>query len=117
MKEQLNMESIRNTYMDELIRENARLTVQLEARDQIIATLQEDVAKAKAAGAAEAVSDYGQALERANKAEARLRQAEADLLFVMGGGEPCDVCAKVCTFGSKDCKPVWRCNEKAGCAE
>ncbi len=104
-------------FVDELIRENARLTVQLEARDQIIAALQEDAANARASGAAEAAGDYRKELERANKAEARLRQAEADLLFVMGGGDPCKVCNEKCAFGTVDCKPVWRCGEKVGCAE
>ena len=33
---------------------------------------------------------------------------DADLRFVMAGGDPCRVCAVKCTFGEGNCKPVWR---------
>lgn len=51
------------------------------------------------------------AQERARFAEAlnsKLRQAVADLHFVMAGGDACKVCAVKCAFGEGNCKPVWR---------
>lgn len=33
---------------------------------------------------------------------------DAELCFVMAGGDPCRVCAVKCTFGEGNCKPVWR---------
>ena len=47
------------------------------------------------------------AQERARFAEAKLSKAMADLRFVMAGGDPCKVCAKVCMMGEGNCQPVW----------
>ena len=34
-------------------------------------------------------------------------KAIKDLHFVMAGGDPCKVCAKVCMMGEGNCQPVW----------
>ena len=56
-----------------------------------------------------------EAYARADKAKrdaealnSKLRQAIADLHFVMAGGDACKVCAVKCAFGEGNCKPVWR---------
>ena len=93
-------------FVDELIRENARLTIQHEADQQDLrqraATeeLEAMVDKAKA--------DYEVARQEAQALDARLRRAIADLHFVMAGGDPCKVCTVGCLMGAGDCKPVWR---------
>ena len=38
---------------------------------------------------------------------AKLAEAIKDLHFVMAGGDPCKVCAKVCMMGEGNCQPVW----------
>lgn len=104
-------------FVDELIRENARLTVQHEAdllrADQLAAELEE--AKAAVTSAQEALEACGCAQDRARiaevklgQSEAMLRKAVADLHFVMAGGDPCKVCTVKCAFGEGICKPVWR---------
>lgn len=100
-------------YLDELIRENARLTVQHEAdllrADQLAKELEE--VKAATPSAQEALEACG----RARTAEAKLAQVNTmlakaieDLHFVMADGDGCKVCTRKCTFGTGECKPVWR---------
>ena len=109
-------------FVDELIRENARLTVQHEAdllrADQLAAELEE--AKAAVPSAQEALEACDRAQNRARTAEAKLSQVNAmlaraidDLHYVMAGGDPCRVCTVKCAFGEGTCKPVWRGEEKA----
>ena len=104
-------------YLDELIRENARLTIQHEAdllrADKLAAELEE--VKASVPSANEALEACGRAQAQARTAEAKLgkseamlRRAVADLHFVMAGGDPCKVCTVKCAFGEGTCKPVWR---------
>lgn len=104
-------------FVDELIRENARLTVQHEAdllrADQLVAEL--DEVKAAVPSAQEALEACDRAQNRARTAEAKLAQVNAmlaraldDLHFVMAGGDPCKVCTVKCAFGTGECKPVWR---------
>lgn len=97
-------------FMDELIRENARLTVQHEAdllrADQLAAELGK--VKASVPSANEALAACGRARAQARTAEAKLRRAIADLHFVMADGDPCRVCTVKCAFGEGTCKPVWR---------
>ena len=108
-------------YLDELIRENARLTIQHEAdllrADKLAAELEE--VKASVPSANEALEACGRAQAQARTAEAKLgkseamlRRAIADLHFVMAGGDPCGVCTVKCTFGEGNCKPVWREEER-----
>lgn len=96
-------------YLDELIRENARLTIQHEADLLRAGQLEERLASAPS------IQDVQQAMERARIAEdklggvnAMLCRAIEDLHFVMSGGDPCKVCALKCAFGTGECKPVWR---------
>lgn len=109
-------------YLDELIRENARLTIQHEADllrvDKLAAELEE--VKASVPSANGALEACGRAQARTaeaklGKSEAMLRRAIADLHFVMAGGDPCKVCTVKCAFGEGNCKPVWR--EEAGQTE
>lgn len=97
-------------YLDELIRENARLTVQHEADQQRILALSDLVEQIEQDNSVTA-----EAQERAHIAEdklggvnAMLRRALDDLHFVMAGGDACKVCACKCTFGTGECKPVWK---------
>lgn len=108
-------------FVDELIRENARLTVQHEADQQRILALcdrveqleQEEGSAVKALGACGCAQDRARIAEvKLGKSEAMLRKAVADLHFVMAGGDPCKVCTVKCAFGEGTCKPVWR-GEKA----
>ena len=96
-------------YLDELIRENARLTVQHEADLLRADQLEERLASLPS------TQDIRQSQERARIAEeklggvnAMLARAIEDLHFVMAGGDACKVCALKCTFGTGECKPVWR---------
>ena len=85
-------------FVDTVIRECALMTIQKEADAQRIAELEERLEAANAAPLAEPSA----ALQRL------LDKAVADLHFVMAGGDPCKVCSAKCTFGEKNCKPVWR---------
>lgn len=104
-------------YLDELIRENARLTVQHEADHQRILALSDrvEMLEAEAATGLDAAEACEAAMERAQAAEdklgeanAMLRQAVTDLHFLMAGGDACKVCALKCAFGEGTCKPLWK---------
>lgn len=89
-------------FCDELIRENARLTIQHEADKQKIADLQQMLEGNAVQGASDTAA-----------LNAMLGKAVADLHFVMAGGDPCKVCTVKCAFGEGNCKPVWR-GEESG---
>lgn len=110
MKKVLNFDNCENVYLDELIRENARLTVQHEADRQHIEKLTErlEMVESEAAAQADAVAARAEAKAQQQSAEAMLAKAVADLHFVMAGGDPCKVCAVKCLMGEGNCKPVWR---------
>lgn len=97
-------------YLDELIRENARLTIQHEADHQRILALSDrvEMLEAEAATGQDVVERVRIAENELGKADAMLRRAIEDLHFVMAGGDACKVCACKCTFGTGDCKPVWK---------
>ena len=97
-------------YLDELIRENARLTIQHEADHQRILALSDrvEMLEAEAATGQDAAERARTAENELGKADAMLAKAIEDLHFVMAGGDACKVCALKCTFGTGDCKPVWR---------
>lgn len=104
-------------YIDELIRENARLTIQHEADKQIMDRLREQSVDAEAyeakiaevyAYADKAKQEVDCAKAVAQENNAKLQQAIADLHFVMAGGDLCKVCTVKCAFGAGNCKPVWR---------
>lgn len=97
-------------YLDELIRENARLAIQHEADHQQIVALSDHVrALETEASADQDATEWARTAENElGKADAMLRRAIEDLHFVMAGGDACKVCALKCTFGTGDCKPVWK---------
>lgn len=97
-------------FTDELIRENARLTIQHEADHQRILALSDQVEmlEAEAATGQDAAERARTAENELGKADAMLRRAIEDLHFVMAGGDACKVCACKCTFGTGECKPVWK---------
>lgn len=96
-------------FVDELIRENARLTIQHEADQQVIRDLRQRAATEELEAMVDkAKADYEVARQEAQALDARLRRAIADLHFVMAGGDPCKVCTVGCLMGAGDCKPVWK---------
>ncbi len=104
-------------FVDELIRENARLTVQHEADKERILALSDRVEQLEQdEGSVNAAMEAcAEAQDRARIAEAKLGGVNAmlakaieDLHFVMAGGDACKVCTRKCTFGTGDCKPVWK---------
>ena len=97
-------------YVDELVRECARSDIQHEADQQRILALCDRVEQLERDGG----PLVAEARERAHIAEnklggvnAMLARAIEDLHFVMAGGDPCKVCAKVCMMGEGNCQPVW----------
>ena len=97
-------------YVEELIRDNARLTVQHEADRQRIKMLSERAAQADQLEA-ELTEAQSQILDLQAGANAgknladKLLRAVSDLHFVMAGGDPC---RKVCMMGTTKCEPVWK---------
>lgn len=96
-------------FCDELIRENARLTVQHEVDQQKIEALEQQVAdQAENIASLEVHSYARENFEDLQYYKKQLIKALADLRYVMAGGDPCKVCAKVCMMGEGNCQPVWR---------
>ena len=95
-------------YCDELIRENARLTVQHEVDQQKIEALEQQVAdQAENIASLEVHSYAREDFENLRYYKEQLVKALADLRYVMAGGDPCKVCAKKCMMGEGNCQPVW----------
>lgn len=104
-------------YLEELVRENARLTIQHSADHQRIKALLDQVAileadkqslSARAEQAEENLSQTTAWVRRENELSAKLDQAIKDLHFVMADGDACQVCKNKCPMGTKDCKPLWK---------
>ncbi len=105
-------------FTDELIRENARLTVQVEAERQHRQELEAALARLKAEN--ESLSSRGEqaegdlslvaeGLEREKVLASKLDLAIQDLHTVMAGGDTCAVCKNkslMCTAGT--CEPRWK---------
>lgn len=104
-------------YVDELIRENARLTVQVEAERQHQQELETALAQLK--------EENNELLSRAERAEgdlnltasgqerekvlvSKLDQAVKDLHFVMADGDACAICKNKCLMGANACTPRWK---------
>ena len=85
-------------FVDTVIRECALMTIQKETDAQRIAELEERLEAANATPLAAPSAAL----------QMQLDKAVADLHFVMAGGDPCKICSTKCTFGEKNCKPVWR---------
>lgn len=102
----LNKETI---FTDELIRENARLTIQHEVDRQKMEALEQQVAdQAENIASLEVHSYAREDFENLQHYKSQLLKALTDLRFVMAGGDPCRVCAKKCMMGEDNCQPVWR---------
>lgn len=104
-------------FTDELIRENARLTVQVEAERQHGRQLSADLSRMRderdrlvqqAEEAEENLSLAAAELEREKVLASKLDQAIKDLHFVMAGGDACVVCKNKCLMGTTACKPRWK---------
>ena len=95
-------------FVDELIRENARLTVQHEADRLNIETLEQQIAdQAANIASLEAHSYAREDAEEHRRTKATLAQAREVIHFLMKSGDPCKVCAKTCKMG-EECVPLWR---------
>ena len=106
MREALNMAAVKETYTDELIRENARLAVQHEADRQRMELLSE--LEAELTEAQSQILDLQAGANAGKNLANKLLRAVSDLHFVMAGGDPCKVCGKVCMMGTTKCEPVWK---------
>ena len=105
-------------YLEELLRENARLTVQVEAERQHRKELEAALSRLKAENeslssrAEQAEGDLGlvaAGLERKKVLDSKLDQAIKDLHFVMADGDACTVCKNKCIMGTADaCEPRWK---------
>ena len=105
-------------YMEELIRENVRLTVQVEAQRQHAQTLSANLSRMRderdrlaqqAEEAEENLSLAAAGLEREKGLAVKLDQAIQDLHSVMAGGDACKVCKNKCLMGTADaCEPRWK---------
>lgn len=96
-------------YLEELVRENARLTIQHEVDRQKMDALEQQVADQAENTASLEVHSYAREdFENLQHYKSQLLKALTDLRFVMAGGDPCRVCAKKCMMGEGNCQPVWR---------
>lgn len=94
-------------FVDELIRENARLVIQREADQQLIRDLRERASSEELEQRlAEALMTCDVAKVEANQAAAKLQKAVSALHGVMAGADPCKVCLKKCRMGDS-CVPQW----------
>lgn len=94
-------------YTEELIRENARLTVQHEADLQVIQGLSDRVEQLEAEAEETTGQEACEALSRAQVAEAKLAKAIETVHFLMAGGDPCTVCIKSCMMGENCKDALW----------
>lgn len=109
-------------YLDELIRENARLTVEVEAERQQGRLLSANLSRMRderdrlaqqAEQAVDAAEEYLSlavaGVEREKVLASKLDQVIKDLHFVMAGGNACTVCKNKCLMGTADaCEPRWK---------
>lgn len=105
-------------YMEELVRENARLMIQVEAERRHRRELEATITRLKQEN--ETLADHVEQAEedlklsadglvREEGLAAKLDQAIKDLHFVMAGGDACTVCKNKCPMGkADDCKPCWK---------
>ena len=68
-----------------------------EYLDKLDEKLNEELAEYQESKSMEELADLRRTVDKAIK----------DLHFVMAGGDPCKVCAKVCMMGEGNCQPVW----------
>ena len=91
-------------YMEELVRENARLTIQHAADHERILALSDLVKQLEQEN-----SELSSRAEREKVLASKLDQAIQDLHFVMAGGDACTKCKNKCLMGTADgCEPRWK---------
>ena len=105
-------------YMEELVRENARLTVQHEADHQRILALCDRVDQLERENgtlssqvkmAEDDLKLAADGMAREKVLATKLDQAIKDLHRVMAGGDACTVCKNKCLMGAADaCEPRWK---------
>ena len=104
-------------FTDELIRENARLTIHHEADHERILALNDLVKQLEqensklSSRAEQAEGDLGlvaAGLEREKVLASKLDQAIQDLHVIMAGGDACAVCKNKCLMGATACEPRWK---------
>lgn len=104
-------------YLEELVRENARLTVRLESEQQHRREMEATLARLKrenedlSTRVEQADEDLSRAVagvSREKELSSKLEQAIKDLHFVMANGDACQVCKNKCPMGTNDCKPLWK---------
>lgn len=93
-------------YLDELIRENARLTVMQEAFRVRIAELEQQIEDQAANIASLEVHSYArESADDLRHYKSLLKKAVNDLHFIWLAADPCKVCAKKCMMGEGNCRP------------
>lgn len=100
----MNKEQI---FVDELIRENARLTVQHEADLQVINELSDRVNGLSLECEALAAQREAESSSCSAMYAKRLVEAKHVIEWLMAGGDPCKVCAVECYMGAGECEPKW----------
>lgn len=100
-------------FIEAVIQQNAQLIVDIEAlkmqKNQMAQTIKElEVKVAEDTELAnEELKESCEAMSiKYTSAEAEALVAKQAILFLMSGGNPCEVCAKTCKMG-EDCNPVW----------
>jgi len=105
-------------FVDELIRENARLTVQHEADHQRILALcdrvdqlerENSTLSSQVKMAEDDLKLAADGMAREKVLATKLDQAIKDLHRIMAGGDACTVCKNKCLMGTADaCEPRWK---------
>lgn len=100
-------------YLEELIRENARLTIRHEADKQMLVDYKETLARRNAEieallKSADEQKHVKEAMDRAQYVAAKLAKAEKTIHHLLRGGDPCKVCARDCKMGSGCHDPIWK---------
>lgn len=115
----MNVAVIDQVYVDELVRENARLTIRHTADHQRILALcdqvellekENKILSERAEQAERDLSLAAEGMKQEKDLAAKLDQAIKDLHFVMADdGDACKVCGKKCLMGTDGvCEPRWK---------
>lgn len=98
-------------YTEELIRENARLTVQHTADLRVIDALSERAEQLEAENKEMVEVKSSESSALSDLYAKRLVEAQHVIEWLMAGGDPCRVCSVKCLMGTGDCKPQWTGND------
>ncbi len=101
-------------YLDELVRENARLAVKLQVEKIRYKELEDKFISVKKDYESENFiinekiqSDYEKATVQVTALRSKLQKAQCDIAYLMKGGDPCKICSKSCKMG-EECVPIWK---------